>query len=151
VTPLAKRLAIALVISVALNLLCIGFFVGRAFKGPRDRERKALRGDARAWHDPRLRKAFAERHVDMAARRDSARRARDAVREALRATPFDRGKLETALAELRAQTSKSQELSHGALVQTAVETSPEGRLKLARWFGREHLPGGSGPAPGQIP
>jgi Spy/CpxP family protein refolding chaperone len=57
------------------------------------------------------------------------------VREALSAEPFDSNKLEQALAELRTQTSKNQELLQRALVEAAREATPEVRRELAHSFG----------------
>jgi uncharacterized membrane protein len=142
-TPLGKRLAIALAISVAANLMFIGFLIGRRVRhhGPGG---PALDGPAfnaespRAWRHPGLHRAFEARHEEVRVQRESARKARDAVREALRREPFDRKGLEESLTALRAETAKNQELLHRALVQAAVESNESGRRDLARSFG--HAP-----------
>jgi uncharacterized membrane protein len=137
-TPLAKRLAIGLVISVALNLLCAGFLLGRGVLRQRPRAGSALAGDApRAWRHPGLRKAYEGRRGEMLAHREASRGARQAVREALATEPFDAARLEETLRTLRGETSKHQQLLHEALVRAAREGTPESRKDLAKTFERE--------------
>lgn len=140
-TSFAKRLGIALAISVALNLTLAGFFLGRAF----DR-RSGLgpgRGDA-GWFDPRaprddrLRALFHEHRDDFRSRRQATRAARAAVRSALERDPFDKAALEKSLADLRAETSRSQERLHQVLIEAAEKGGGETRGKLAEGFKRRH-------------
>ncbi|HVR18275.1 MAG TPA: hypothetical protein VMS65_01220, partial [Polyangiaceae bacterium] len=61
-TPLAKRLSIALAISIAVNVLIAGIFVGRAFHRrppPPEREGPALRAERDGRRAP-LRGLFRE-------------------------------------------------------------------------------------------
>lgn len=141
-TPLAKRLAIALAVSVALNLMFVGFVIGRRVqrRGPPP-DTLALNADnPRVWHHPGLHKAFEARREEVRLQRESARRAREGVREALHREPFDRKSLEESLAQLRIETAKNQELLHRALVQAAAESNESGRRELARSFGRSPRP-----------
>jgi len=135
VTRLTKILAIALAVSVALNVFFLGFWATRA---------------VRRWHEGRSPDSF-EREMDRPAamrgmwkthgpvlehRRAALDIARRAVREALVAEPFQPQALEAALAKLRGETDETQAALHRALVQMATELSPEERRRLAdsTWF-----------------
>lgn len=136
-TPLAKKLAIFLVISVAINLLVIGFLVGRGLKQPpaRRAEWHGLNAaDARKARHPLLREAMDRHRADFDARRGAVLRARRSVAEAAGKDPFERAALERALAELRRETSQSQEVVHQALVEACERAKPEERQKLAEQF-----------------
>lgn len=138
-TPWSKRLAILLAISVGLNLLLAGFWVGRHFARPGPRpfgphgppEMHELGRFGGSRH-PALRGAL-ERHRDeLRARREATRRARAVAREVLMAPELDRAKLERALADLKAETAKNQELTHRAILEAASEARPEQRRELGR-------------------
>jgi uncharacterized membrane protein len=136
-TPLAKKLAVALVISVALNLLAVGFFVGRGLRhGPgKHGDAPGFVGpDARLPRHPALREAMDRHRADFAARREAVMQARKAVAEAAGREPFDRAALEQALADLRKQTGLSQEAIHRALVEACEKAKPEERRTLAAQF-----------------
>ncbi|HMJ12820.1 MAG TPA: periplasmic heavy metal sensor [Polyangiaceae bacterium] len=141
-TPLAKRLAIGLSISIALNLLTAGFLLGRGLHGPGPGRKgpAILAEDLRGLRHPALRKAYERQSGDVTARRDAVRHARKAVRETLRAEPFEAAKLEGTLRQLRDETTKTQELLHRTLVEAARESAPEARRELSRGFERERRP-----------
>lgn len=121
-----KLLVLALVVSVALNVVVLGFFAARM---------------ARRSHEGRggssLREKWKEQAAPLRGRREAIERARRAVRAALVAEPFDSQALTLALAALRAETNDTQEALDQALVQFALGLGPEERRKLAesRWFG----------------
>lgn len=134
--PARRWLKIALAVSVVLNLLFIGLAAGRVFgPGP----------FGRAWHFERAAEALPpaeaeefratmRRHrSEMAEDFKAARRAREEVREALRAEPFDRARLERVLAEVRQRSDAAQQSVHAALVEAASRMSHEGRERLSRW------------------
>lgn len=134
--PARRWLKIALAVSVVLNLLFIGLAAGRIFgPGP----------FGRAWHLDRAAEALPPAEADefraimrrhrseMAEQFKAARRAREQVREVLRAEPFDRARLERELAEVRQRSDAMQRSLHAALVEAASRMSPEGRERLSRW------------------
>ena len=147
-TPLAKRLSIALAVSIALNLLLAGIWVGRMVhrRPPPERDLPALRAE----HDGRrapLRGLFREHGDELRDRRRAIGEARSAARETLEREPFDRGALERSLETLRTQTLASQETMHRAIVAAAEKGSPEERRKLARALDRGLPDGERGPDP----
>lgn len=156
-TPLSKRLIVALVISVAVNLLVGGMLIGSAIQRSRLRAERAHvmagphgrdhDGGARGDRGPREGGRGARRggpfggliaghHEEVVARQKAAGTARAAVREALTHEPFDRGALEHALTGLRAETATTQELLHHAILDAAESGDAEARAKLARGFER---------------
>jgi len=142
-TPLAKRLSIALAVSIALNLLLAGVFVGRALyrrPPPPERETPAFRGE----HDGRrapLRGLMREHGDELREKRRAILDARRKAQAALEAEPFDRAGLEGALEGLRKETVASQEIVHRAIVNAASKGSPEERTKLGRALERSGLVG----------
>ncbi len=137
-TPLAKRLAVGLLISIALNLLCAGFLLGRGLHrgGRARRDPPSALEDARGLRHPALRKVYEAQRGQVSGRRNAVRQARRRVSEALRADPFQPARLEQSLAELRDETTKTQEMLHGALVQTAREGTAATRRELSQGFER---------------
>jgi len=151
-TPLAKRLSIALAVSIAINLLLAGIWVGRAFRHPRppraDHEMPALhgeRGEREGRRGP-LRGLYREHGDELREKRRAIGEARRAAREALEKEPFDRAALESALAALRKETGASQEIMHRAIVEAAAKAPPEERKKLGQAL--ERFGPGAGPGPG---
>ena len=146
-TPLSKRLIIALAISGALNLLCAGIFVGgwihrsraRAARagfelgrGQRDAERRA---EHRRGPGP-FGGILASHREQMLERRRATADARKAVAASLEREPFDPAALDQALGALRAETAKTQEFVHQTLEQAARNGDADARKKLARGFER---------------
>jgi uncharacterized membrane protein len=167
-TPLSKRLIVALVISVAVNLLVGGVLVGsaiqrsrlradrahamagphgRAYDGPREAgphgergERKVREGGRGARRGGPFGGLFASHRDEMVARQEAVGIARGAVRDALTRVPFDPADLERALTGLRAETTTTQELLHRAILDAARSGDAETRTKLARGFERPMAP-----------
>jgi uncharacterized membrane protein len=137
-TPLAKRLAVAVAISLGLNLLLGGVLVGQALQRRAHRaiERGGPTPSGVHEHGPHRRGAFQRavgaRHPEFGERRRMIGAARQRVRDALTREPFDKAALEQALAQLRKETEASQALAHGALVETAASATPELRKELGR-------------------
>ncbi len=136
-TPWTKRLALALAISVAMNLLFAGFLLGRgARSGPRGDFGRALPREPSAAlpgrkHGP-WRGAFERHGPELRTQQDQLRAARRAAREALLQPNFDAARLETSLAAVRAETTKSQELLHRSLAEAAATAAPSDRKDLAK-------------------
>jgi uncharacterized membrane protein len=141
VTPLAKRLLIALCVSLGLNLLAVGIVLGRSFDrgGPRGpgRVRDGGAPGRPAKADGMLHHALGKRGPEMLESRRSARRAREDARSVLEKEPFDAAAFEAALARVRSETTRGQELVHRRLSENAKRGTPEERRKLSQVFGRD--------------
>ncbi|MHA7832860.1 MAG: periplasmic heavy metal sensor [Algiphilus sp.] len=129
---LVLSLGIALVVSLAGNLLAAGWVLGQRVAAPQHMERGMLRQMAR--HLPAevrspLREAMRERRRPLFEAFREVRQARQAVRAALAREPFDAEALEAALARQRAGTAALQQLMHGAMVETATSLPPEQRQR----------------------
>jgi len=127
---------VLLAISLGLNLLVAGLWVGRFVE-----RRRMLAGPPERpvlHHRPRALGPWApvvERHrPELAARRGATRAARAQAQAALESEPFDPSALDKALTALRDETTASQEAMHRALVETARTASPAERHELARTF-----------------
>lgn len=138
-TPAAKRLAILLAVSIGLNLLLAGLWIGRGMHRPHhDRG-----GAAAATHEPghrkqpALRRAFKENAPQIARHRQATQQARAAVASALEAEPFNRAALDAALDALRVETLKGQEALHQGLSEVARQGSPQARRELSQAFRRQ--------------
>lgn len=139
-TPLAKRLLVALCVSLGLNLLAAGVVLGRAFD--RDRGQGPKHGrHAGAERAPEkqpgeLRRRFGWRgEPEGMERRRAVRQAREQARAALGKEPFDAAAFEAALGRVRAETARGQEALHRKLVEEA-KRGPEERRRLGMIFGR---------------
>lgn len=144
-TPLAKRLGILLAISIGLNLLLAGLWLGRGLRSREPHPRGSPHGFAvphpsgelaqrrRPW----LRQAFEAKAPEFSQHRQAARQARRRVVESLERQPFERRELDAALGALRQENLASQELLHSELAGLAERGSPEARREIARTFQRE--------------
>src|SRR5690606_19748544 len=107
-TPWAKRLAVMLAISVGLNLLSAGFWLGRRFgRPPPPPDERAVVGPGfgrEARQHPALRRALDRHRDEFRERRRAIQKARLEAREALTREDFDAAALERALVNLRAET-----------------------------------------------
>lgn len=149
-TPLAKRLWIALAVSVTVNLLLGGIMVGKAYRHshrPPPDDVPALRPE-RGERRGALRELYREHGDELKAKRRAIAEARTTARAALEKEPFDRGALENALSTLRQETSASQEIMHRSIVGAAEKGSLEQRKDLAHELERsgpgrrgERMPG----------
>lgn len=145
-TRASKWLAIALTISLGVNLFLAGLFVGRWVgppplfahaAAPRSPERpvQAMIDRMAASLDEPNRVTF-ERIMDkhrpeLSTAGASFREARRRVGDAMGAEPFDQTKLESALQELRARNMEFQRRLHAALGEAAAGLPPSERQKLA--------------------
>lgn len=139
-TPLAKRLALAVALSLGLNLLLGGVLVGQALQRRTQPHADRGRPMPSGMHErrPRGPSAFqrevGRRHPEFGERRRAIAEKRQNVRDALTSEPFDQAVLEQALAGLRKETEASQALVHRALVETATSATPAVRSELGREF-----------------
>jgi hypothetical protein len=166
-TPWAKRIAIALALSIGVNLLLAGYVLGYGLRrsrtavgaigagnGPAMGAGRGMghgpgmgmgmgrgmgnglgTGSGAGCRRPALRAAIELRGSDLRTSRQEIDKARDTVRVALEHEPLDRAALEQALATLRTQSGRGQELTHQAIVDAAVRATPEQRRELANEFG----------------
>ena len=153
-TP-AKRLSIALAVSIALNLFGAGFLVSRMLHprhpptlapmlGTDDEQRgnpfmgpHGLLGSGAEPHlVPHVREVMRAHGDGLRQDRGALRERRRAVEDALRAEPVDAAALSQALGSLRQSTLSAQERMHTALVDLAKQLPAEDRKKLARHGGR---------------
>ncbi len=135
-----RRLVVALCVSLGLNLFGAGFVVARrvlqhrhgeqhgAMLGPRGFLGRAGLRDA----GPNLQRIVGAKRDQLRAQRAGLRAARDEVRAALVQEPFDRAKLEAALAKLRAETTQMQATMHQTLVELAASLDAPQRKHLAQ-------------------
>jgi hypothetical protein len=147
VTPLVRKLSIALAVSVALNLFALGFLVARGFHGHRGHggppeareELHARHGRKARGFGPYAAELSEARRTAMRSHRRGIADAQRAVTRALAAEPFDRAALQAALQALRAQQAAAGEAAHDALVELAGKLDAPGRRALAErgpGFGR---------------
>lgn len=143
---LVLGLALSLFVSLAINLMAAGWFVGQRAASPEHMERGMLRHMARTLPEELrapLRAAVKERRRPLFEAFGDVRQARQAVRNALGQQPFDRAALEAALSDQRQGAARLQQLMHAAMVDTAETLSPEQRQ---RWSQTPFLAPGRPPA-----
>lgn len=137
-SPMTRKLAIALCVSLALNLFLAGFLAARAAFGRRPHGPRDPRGPFAAMMEGEpgeadvVREVMRRHHDALRGERSRLRDARREVTEALAADPFERARLERALAETRAHTAASQRAMHDALVEIVDGLEPEQRGRFAR-------------------
>jgi Spy/CpxP family protein refolding chaperone len=133
-----RRLAALLLGSFALNLFLIGFVVARSWGGPPHLPPGGPLGPRELFIAAREVGAEAQVHELMRHRRAGLherhahlRNARDSVRAALVATPFDAARLRQALEGMHASTANAQSAVHDAFVELAERMTPEQRAAVA--------------------
>jgi uncharacterized membrane protein len=136
VTPLVKKLSIALAIAVGLCAFLLGFVVMGLMRGPHPGPPHGHGPQAQGEKGPRFRQLLHGHEKELSGSRRELRAARKRVQRALEAEPFDRARLEGELANLRADTARSQETVHKALVDAASRMTPEERKRLPVFEGR---------------
>jgi hypothetical protein len=131
---LVKKLTIALAVSLALCAFLLGVVVMGLLHGPtRAHGPGPLSLDEAG---PRFHQLLHGHERELSGSRRALRAARKRVQSALETEPFDRGRLESELAKLRAETTRSQEAIHQALVEAAARMTPEERKRLQPREGR---------------
>lgn len=145
-----RFLRYALLASLALNL---SFGIGLAWLVLRPTQagdnietpeaRPMFRHDALRRVLPRERGALLDSvmalHRDaMRARMERLGAARSEVREAFKAEPFERARLDAAFAQLRETDRGTAEEAHALLGDLAERATPEERQRLARLFPNRH-------------
>ena len=131
-----------LFISLALNLFFVGAWAALAWRHYAwDHHRPwtpAVRIERLAEALPatdaeKLRAEFRARQSNIDAAIASYRQAQRAMREALRADPFDPAALRTAMADARSARSRLDEGLQDVIATAGAMMTPEGRRSLADW------------------
>lgn len=135
-----RGLRIALLVSLAANLLIVGLVAGAIWHGPPDRARRPeLRdlgfGPFVAALPRSDRRALAARLRDvnepLRARRDEIRRQFDALVEALRAEPYDHGAVAAIISSQQDEVFASQRLGRSVLLDHIAAMSADARADFA--------------------
>lgn len=140
-----KTLAVALFVSLAVNLFLAGAMVGRwgwhgdGF-GHRDRHwgpkvwlTEAVGEEAA----PRITAMWEAHRAAIDPLRDASRAARDAVHQSLVAEPFDQAAYAGALAESLDRSMAVRAAHHAFMVELAAALTPEQRARMAEFAGRK--------------
>jgi uncharacterized membrane protein len=122
---LTLALGLALLVSLGANFFLVGFWLSQP--EPRGGFAEKVPEADRAV----MKREFDSRRDQIEAGRAQLRQASQNVRSALQANPFDRAKLEAALAEMRRVNSEYRAATHQALAASAAQVSPEGRARMA--------------------
>ena len=141
--PLRYLLLASLALNLALgaSLTWLAFKPGHAPHQTHAREPRpmfhpeALRRALPAERRPMIDAVLASHRQAMHARIDRMRQAREAVREAIRAEPFERERLDAAFAQLRESETLTAEQAHRLLADLAAQATPQERERLARLAG----------------
>ncbi|HEY5607415.1 MAG TPA: periplasmic heavy metal sensor [Alphaproteobacteria bacterium] len=148
----SRRLTIALVISLGINLLIVGAIAGHLLSGhrymwqrpgmiqgevgrgsdrPGDMVIQRMTAALPAEYRPAFEAAIAEHRTQLVEAGRAMRDARMKVRDALVAEPFDPAKLDAAFSELRARSQELQTAVHAAVSAAAAKLPADARQKLA--------------------
>ena len=141
-----KWLALALLLSLGLNLFLGGLAAGRFF-GPHHRSFarmeasdrpgqeffRRLIGRVPAEHRGTFEDVLNAKRPDMDRASQTLRDSRLKVREAVRAEPFDKAKLESAFVEVRERNMALQKSVHEAMVEAVQQLPAEARRQLSEW------------------
>jgi len=136
-----RWLVVALVASVSVNMFVAGWYVGQESNPSRPAARgggvkatlESLARDLSPQSARTLRKALHARAPEVRPVLQDLRDAREDLRDALAADPFDRNVLAEAQARVRQATATLQRVLHNTLAQVAGEMPVRDRRLLARF------------------
>jgi uncharacterized membrane protein len=138
-----RNLRLALIVSLALNVLIIGGVAGtllasrhHGWKGHGNRA-FGLLGFARTLPPERaekIRQRMASGKANLSALRKAERQAREEARGILAEEPFDAEKFKAALSRAAEAEAKEKSARMSLLAETAAELTPEERRQLHNWF-----------------
>jgi uncharacterized membrane protein len=150
-----KHLWVMLAVSVMVNLFCLGWFASRASlpfgarMQQRERERENGGGPRGFLHRSGLRDAgpdvlaiLKRQRMELHDHPRAIGEARHQAQDALRAEPFEPGRLQRSFGEVRAQTASMQAAMHKTLEEAAGKLNAEQRKRLAEalWHRRGDHP-----------
>ncbi len=138
-----RALVIALVVSVALNLLAVGMFLGRQ-AGPRPEMQRVdpvfgmrrLLGDLPEERAQALAPLYREYFAAMRPRFKEIRSTQEALRQAMLTEPLDEPGLRAALQSFESQLSSSQRATQDAFIALAAELTLAEREQLVENMGK---------------
>ena len=133
-TPLAVFLAAILIVSLAANLLVLGFAAARLgqFRQGDMLERVIALGTHNFPREIRreITEGLARERAELRAALDDLQEARRRMFDIMAAEPFDRAALEAAFAEIRAKTEILQQRGQALLGDAVEHASPEARAEI---------------------
>lgn len=146
-TPEKRRWATVLLVSLALNLFLAGYLIAggvfrghqRSYPGPGTFDMLWAGKGLDEGAKPVLKRVWSTHGETLGPRMKEMRAAQNLADNRMIAEDFDRQSLAAALADLRVKSLAVQEILHGAMVDLAVELTPEQRQRLAR-SGRHRFP-----------
>jgi uncharacterized membrane protein len=145
-----RRLVIGLVLSVSINLFFGGFVVARRVlmhrgfpaHAPMLEPRGFLARAGLGSAGPGVQRVLELKREALREQHSALRTTRAKVRTVLETEPFDKGRLESVLGELRAQTWEIQSTMHSTVVElaTSLDAAQRKRLASAPWLLRGSEP-----------
>jgi len=152
---LAKKWAIALVVSLALNLFLGGMMTARWMMRPHRPPHRGMGMHVRSLKsslgrhlDPSvhgtLERVDAKHREIIRERMKDAAEASRSAKDALSGEPFDEAKAKEAFADARAKQAAAREAMQNALIELAAALPPAERAKLGKAWGRRDGPRGRG-------
>ncbi len=131
----SKWVAILLIVSLALNLIMVGFWTGsRSVAAPGFDPIRSYPRWAHGLAEPRrdaLRPVMREHLKSMRPTLRALRQRHRALRDALTAEPFDAQVLEEALVAMREDQARMQSQSHASFAEFVTQLTPAERRQLA--------------------
>jgi uncharacterized membrane protein len=154
VSAIPKRFWVVLGVSVALNMFCVGLFVGRVVPlrqgrfapahqeqlddvGPRAFMRHSGLRDA----GPEVKQLLRARHERVKGSMHALSQSHERVRAALEAEPYDRERAAQAFRDTRELTTQMQTDMHDTLIDVAGKLGPAQRKRMAESLWNHHRPG----------
>jgi uncharacterized membrane protein len=164
-SPPSNRLRLALMASLALNVLIIGAVAGTYLMSPHKgwgthkRKQSALMEFSQTLPADRaevVRAKIAGEEATLVPLRKAEREARDAARAVLMQEPFDAEKFKAALTRAAEADSKEKTARMSLLATTAAELTPDERRQLHAFFEKRRarfrrLRGEDAPSPPSAP
>ena len=138
-----RTLIVALLVSIALNLVAVGIFLGRQ-AGPRPEMHRVdpvfgmrrLLGDLPEQRAQELAPLYREYFAAMRPRFREIRSTQEALRGAMLTDPLDETELRNALQSFEDQLTRSQQATQDAFVALAAELTLSERQQLVENMGR---------------
>ncbi len=144
--PAGRTLRLALMASLALNVLIVGAVAGTLLWPHhhhhwRGQAYKGFAGFARTLPSEReeaIRQDIERNRAALAPLRKAERETRDAARKLLLADPFDVEKFKAALALAAEADAKEKSTKFSLFAEMAATLTPEERRQLYTWFEKRH-------------
>lgn len=147
-SPKERRLKLALIASLAVNLLVVGAVASAMIFGPHGPRHRGAPGDeyglmgfTRALSSDRrgpIRKAIKEQRETFKPLREAVDEARRQAADVLVAEPFSKDKLKQAFDKINEADVKLKSAGQGMLLSTAESLTPDERRTLKDWWQKRH-------------